>query len=136
MSELPTVIAACNLFAAIFVFAGWLSVKKLGRPDWHERLMLTAIGASAAFLAVYLYYHAQVGSVPYPRHDWTRPIYFIILIPHVILAGVMAPFIALAVWYAYRQRYRSHTRITRWLWVVWLYVSVTGVLVYVMLYRL
>ena len=96
--------------------------------------MLAALATSALFLASYLVYHARVGSVPYPRHDWTRPVYFGILIPHVILAGVMVPFILLAVLHAWRRRFDRHVRITRWVWPVWLFVSVSGVAIYLMLY--
>jgi uncharacterized membrane protein YozB (DUF420 family) len=96
--------------------------------------MLSALVSSALFLASYLIYHAQVGSVPYPHHDWSRPIYFTILIPHVILAAVMTPFIIAAVVFALRGQFERHKRIVRWLWPVWIFVSISGVVVYVMLY--
>jgi uncharacterized membrane protein YozB (DUF420 family) len=96
--------------------------------------MLSALVSSALFLASYLIYHAQVGSVPYPHHDWSRPIYFAILIPHVILAAVMTPFIIAAVVFALRGQFERHKRIVRWLWPVWIFVSISGVVVYVMLY--
>ena len=87
-------------------------------------------------MASYLVYHWHVGSVPYLRHDWTRPLYFVILIPHIILAVTMLPFIAAAVWHGWRGRYRSHVRITRVLWPVWMFVSGSGVTIYFMLYHL
>ena len=95
-----------------------------------------ALLVSAAFLTSYLIYHANVGSTPYPHHDWTRPVYFTILIPHVVLAALMTPFILAAVWYALRGRFDRHVRITRWLWPVWMFVSVSGVVIYWMLYRM
>lgn len=98
--------------------------------------MLTALACSGAFLVSYLIYHADVGSVPYVRMDWTRPVYFAILIPHVILATVMTPFIFLAVRHAIRGRFEQHRRLVRWVYPVWLFVSVSGVMVYWMLYRL
>ncbi len=98
--------------------------------------MLGALVSSGLFLTSYLIYHYEVGSVPYPHHDWTRPIYFAILIPHVILAAVMTPFIIAAVIYAFRNRFDKHKRITRWLWWVWMFVSVSGIVVYLMLYHL
>ena len=87
-------------------------------------------------MASYLFYHWHVGSVPYLRHDWTRPLYFVILIPHIILAVTMLPFIAAAVWHGWRGRYHSHVRITRVLWPVWMFVSGSGVTIYFMLYHL
>ena len=96
--------------------------------------MVSALISSAAFLICYLIYHAQVGSVPYPYYDWTRPVYFIILVPHIILAAIMSPFILLALWFALRNQFEKHRKIVRWLWPVWMYVSVSGVIIYLMLY--
>ena len=98
--------------------------------------MLSALATSILFLTSYLIYHFNVGSVPYPHHDWTRPVYFSILIPHTILATVMTPFIIIAVWRALHEDYEKHKKIVRWVWPVWMFVSVTGVIVYLMLYRL
>ena len=75
-------------------------------------------------------------SMPYPHHDWTRPLYFAVLIPHIILAAVMMPFIIVAVIHALKGRFEKHRRITRWLWWVWMYVSLSGITVYLMLYHL
>lgn len=108
---------------------------KAGRPEVHKRLMLTAIGISALFLMSYLYYHAEVGSVKYPLMNWTRTLYLSILIPHSILAGLMVPFIAAAVTLAFLKRYRAHKAITKWLLPVWLFVSISGVVIYLMLYQ-
>jgi putative membrane protein len=96
--------------------------------------MAAALVTSTIFLASYLVYHAQAGSTPYPHHDWTRPLYFVVLIPHIILAALMVPFILAAVILAWKRRFRAHTRITRWLWPVWMYVSVSGVAIYAMLH--
>jgi uncharacterized membrane protein YozB (DUF420 family) len=98
--------------------------------------MLAALISSALFLTSYLIYHYSVGSVPYPRHDWTRIVYFAILIPHVILAAVMVPFILSAVYFAWKRQFDRHTRVTRRLWPVWVFVSISGIVVYLMLYRL
>ena len=106
------------------------------RPRMHMLAMLAALFTSAVFLCSYLYYHWAVGSVPYPRQDWTRWLYFAVLIPHAILATVMVPFILLSLWHAFRKQFARHARITRWIWPVWMYVSVSGVVVYTMLYRL
>lgn len=133
VTDLPTLNALLNGVATVLLIAGYMAVKR-HRPDIHKKYMIAALVISALFLTSYLVYHAQVGSVPYARYDWTRPVYFAILIPHIILAAVMAPFILLAVWYAFRQEFRKHVRITRWLWPVWLFVSVTGVVIFLMLY--
>ncbi len=101
----------------------------------HKRFMLSALVSSALFLTSYLTYHYSVGSVPYSRHDWTRPLYFAILIPHIVLAAVMAPFILAAVWHAWRQEFDKHKRLTRWIWPVWMFVSISGVIIYFMLYH-
>jgi uncharacterized membrane protein YozB (DUF420 family) len=132
-TDLPSVNAMLNATATCFLFAGWLAIKR-NRRDLHRNLMIGALIASALFLACYLYYHAHAGSVPYQGTGILRPIYFAILIPHIILAALMVPFILAAVWLAFRKRYQAHARITRWLWPVWMYVSVTGVIVYLMLY--
>jgi uncharacterized membrane protein YozB (DUF420 family) len=131
----PTLNAILNAIAACLLLVGFIMIRR-GQRDLHKTFMLTALVASAAFLISYLIYHQQVGSVPYPYQDWTRPLYFAILIPHIILAAVMVPFIILAVVHAYRGRFAKHKRITRWLWWVWMFVSVSGVAIYLMLYRL
>jgi uncharacterized membrane protein YozB (DUF420 family) len=98
--------------------------------------MIAALSVSALFLTCYLIYHAEVGSVPYPYHDWTRPLYFAILVPHVILAVLMVPFILITVWLAWRERFSTHRRLAKFVWPVWLFVSISGVVIYLMLYWL
>ncbi|PWB73666.1 DUF420 domain-containing protein [candidate division GN15 bacterium] len=134
-SLLATVNAFLNMLSAALLLAGYVNIKR-GNRARHKQFMLMALCSSALFLTSYLLYHAKVGSVPYPRHDWTRVLYFAILIPHSLLAAVMVPFIVLAVWYAYKETFDRHTRITRILWPVWMFVSVSGVAVYFMLYHL
>jgi uncharacterized membrane protein YozB (DUF420 family) len=134
VSDLPTVNAALNTLSAILLLFGYINIRRRN-IEQHKRLMLAALVTSAFFLTSYLIYHYQVGSVPYPYHDWTRPVYFTILIPHVILAGVMVPFIIAGVWFAFRQRFDRHRRLMRWVWPVWMFVSVSGVAVYLMLYQ-
>jgi putative membrane protein len=133
--DLPTLNATLNLISAFFLAFGYFFIKQ-GREGAHRRMMIAALISSALFLISYLIYHYAVGSVPYPKQDWTRPVYFIILIPHVILAAAMVPFILMAVWHAWRGAFQKHARITRWLWPVWMFVSVSGVVVYLMLYQL
>lgn len=133
VTDLPTLNAALNLLSAIFLTLGYINIKKQ-RPEVHKKYMIAALISSVCFLTSYLIYHYYVGSVPYPYHDWTRPLYFFILIPHVILAGVQTPFIILAVIHAFRGKFDKHKKIVRWLWPVWMFVSVSGIAVYLMLY--
>jgi len=134
-ADLPGLNAALNGLSGLLLLAGFAAIKN-HRPDIHKKFMLAALVSSAAFLTSYLIYHAQVGSVPYPHFDWTRTLYFIILIPHVILAGLMVPFIVAAVYFALRQQFERHKRLVVWVWPVWMFVSVTGVVIYFMLYQL
>jgi putative membrane protein len=127
--------ASLNFISAILLSFGYINIKR-GRPEIHKKFMIAALVSSALFLTSYSIYHDHVGSVPYLRHDWTRPVYFTILIPHVTLAGLMVPFIIAAVYFALKEQFTKHTRITRWLWPVWMFVSVSGVVVYLMLYHL
>jgi uncharacterized membrane protein YozB (DUF420 family) len=97
--------------------------------------MLAAVGVSALFLASYLYYHALHGATPFPGSGWSRPVYFVILISHTILAAVVAPMVLVTVYLALRGRLANHLRLARWTLPIWLYVSITGVLVYLFLYH-
>jgi len=134
IQNLPTLNACVNACAAICLLAGWISIKK-GKPDIHKRWMVTALIFSIIFLTSYITYHYQTEFVThYQGVGLIRVVYFLILIPHVILAIAIIPFVISAVWFAVKKDFRKHTKITRWLWPVWMYVSVTGVLVYLMLY--
>ncbi len=135
LSFLSTVNAILNAISALWLLLGYVNIKR-GREVTHKRFMLAALATSALFLTSYLVYHYAVGSVPYPHHDWTRPVYFAILIPHVLLAAFMTPFIVVAVRHAFMGRFQMHRRIVRWLWPVWMFVSVSGIAVYLMLYHL
>lgn len=130
---LPIVNALLNGTCMVLLILGRIAVKR-GRSDAHRNWMTAALATSTLFLASYLVYHAQAGSMPYPHHDWTRPVYFVVLIPHILLAALMVPFILAAVILAVKGKVQAHTRITRWLWPVWMYVSVSGVVIYAMLY--
>lgn len=135
LTDLPALNATLNGLATILLLAGFFAIKS-GKQETHKKIMITALCVSAAFLTSYLIYHYNVGSVPYPKHDWTRPLYFAILIPHVLLAGLMTPFIIVAVVHAFRGKFSKHRRLVKWVWPVWMFVSVTGVVVYLMLYQL
>ncbi len=128
-----TLNAFLNALSAGLLLAGRLRIARYDTRG-HKRIMITALTVSAVFLVSYLIYHAQVGSVPYPYHDWTRILYFSILIPHVILAAVMVPFILVGFRWALKETFDKHRRLMRWVWPVWMFVSVSGVVVYAMLY--
>lgn len=135
VDQLPTLNACLNAIATVLLLCGWLAIKRK-RVNMHRSFMVGALLVSGAFLTSYLIYHAHAGSKPFPHHDWTRPIYFSILIPHILLAAVMTPFIVVAVWHAVRGNFEKHVRITIWLWPVWMFVSVSGIVIYWMLYRM
>lgn len=135
ISSLATVNAILNSISAILLIAGYTQIKK-HQPSVHKKFMLSALVVSALFLISYLIYHYYVGSVPYPYFNWTRPIYFVILIPHVLLAGIMTPFVILTAGLALRKKFDTHRRFARWVFPVWLFVSISGVIVYLMLYHL
>ncbi len=131
--ELPTVNATLNLLTTLLLFRGRLLIKNDDK-EAHKKYMIGALISSALFLIFYTIYHANVGSVPYPHHDWTRPVYFSILIPHIILAAIMGPFILLAVYFAVKGKFERHRSIVRYTWPVWVFVSISGILIYLMLY--
>lgn len=135
MNHLATLNALLNAVTTVLLLTGRLRIAR-GDRDGHRRFMIAALVTSALFLISYLVYHAEVGSVPYPYHDWTRPLYFAILIPHVVLAAVQIPFIVRLVWLAYKGSFDRHRRLARFVWPVWMFVSVSGVAVYAMLYLL
>jgi len=134
-ASLPTINAFLNAVSAALLMFGYIKIKQ-GNRAIHKKIMLSSVVSSALFLISYLIYHYQVGSVPYPYHDWTRPVYYIILVPHVILAGVMVPFILAALYFAFRSRFEKHRKIVRWIWPVWMFVSLSGIAIYLMLYKL
>jgi uncharacterized membrane protein YozB (DUF420 family) len=113
---------------------GWLSIKK-GRRETHKRFMLSAVFVSILFLTSYLIYHYNTGSTPYPRHDFTRVIYFSILIPHTILATLVVPLIITNVVFALKGKFARHKKLARWVFPIWMFVSVSGVVIYLMLYH-
>ena len=135
LSAFPALNATLNASSAILLVLGWLLIRS-GRRDAHRAVMLAALLCSAVFLACYLYYHSQVGSVRFQRTGLIRAVYFSILLTHTILAVVILPLIFRTLFLAARGRFEEHKRWARWTFPAWLYVSVTGVSVYWMLYRL
>jgi uncharacterized membrane protein YozB (DUF420 family) len=134
VQDLPAVNATLNGVAAVLLIAGYLLIRAK-RIQLHRRVMLAAFVTSSLFLVSYLTYHAQVGSVRFTRQGLVRPLYFTILITHVTLAAATLPLAILTLTRGLKGRYPKHRAIARWTLPIWLYVSVTGVLVYVLLYQ-
>ena len=135
IADLPALNASLNALASVFLVVGYLLIRS-GRRDAHRRSMLLALTTSALFLVSYVIYHANAGSVPFRGTGVIRIVYFAILIPHVILAATILPLALVTAARGLRGDYGRHVRIARWTLPLWLYVSVTGVIVYLMLYRL
>jgi uncharacterized membrane protein YozB (DUF420 family) len=134
-SIFPPIDATLNGVTAVLLAVGRALVKR-GAVLKHRLTMITAFVTSCAFLACYLYYHFHVGSVRFRGHGWSRPVYFSILISHTVLALIAVPMILTTLFLGLRSNFARHRRIARWTYPVWMYVSVTGVIVYLMLYKL
>ena len=132
--DLPAVNATLNAISGVLLVIAYVFIRKR-QIDRHRRTMIAAFVMSSLFLVCYIIYHAQVGSVRFTRQGIVRPIYFTILITHVTLAAVVPPMAIVTLSRGLKARYGQHRRIARWTFPIWLYVSVTGVLVYVLLYQ-
>jgi uncharacterized membrane protein YozB (DUF420 family) len=133
LTQLPTLNAVLNSASALCLLAGVWLVRR-GRWRAHRGAMLAAVTFSVLFLASYLVYHFQVGSVRYQGVGGLRALYFTILVSHTVLATFVPFIVGLTLWLALRGRIGRHRRLARWTYPVWLYVSVTGVVIYLMLY--
>jgi len=135
VGDLPALNAALNATSAVLLTIGYVLIKQR-RITAHRRVMISAVATSALFLTSYVIYHAQIGSKPFPGTGIARTIYFSILIPHVILAAAVLPMALVTLRRGLIRSDKAHRRIARITLPLWLFVSVTGVVVYVMLYRL
>ncbi|HEY1800460.1 MAG TPA: DUF420 domain-containing protein [Terriglobales bacterium] len=131
----PAINATLNGTSGVLLLIGHSFIKR-GRMAAHRACMIAAVVTSSLFLISYLYYHAHVGSVHFTGHGWTRPVYFTILISHTILAATIVPLVIITLSRALRSKFDKHRAIARWTYPLWLYVSVTGVVIYLMLYKL
>lgn len=131
---LPLLNALLNATCSCFLLAGWWFIRR-GRKRAHRACMISALVTSALFLVSYLTYHYAHGSTPFVGQGFIRPVYFTILLTHTVLAVVIVPLVALTLVRALRERFDAHRRIARWTLPIWLYVSVTGVAVYLLLYQ-
>lgn len=135
VADLPALNATLNATAAVLLATGWVLIKQ-GREKAHKFVMLAAFCTSVLFLTSYLTYHAQVGSVRFTGQGVIRTIYFTILLTHTVLAVVIVPMVLMTLSRALAAKYDRHRAIARWTLPLWMYVSITGVVVYLMLYRL
>ena len=132
--DLPAVNATLNAVSGVLLLVAYGFVRAR-RIEQHRRTMIAAFVTSSLFLVCYIIYHAQVGSVRFTRQGFVRPLYFTILITHVVLAAVVLPLAIVTLSRGLKGKYPQHRKIARWTLPIWLYVSVTGVLVYVLLYQ-
>ena len=135
VTDLPAVNASLNAISTVLLLTGYVFIRR-GERQKHKACMIAALVTSTLFLTSYVIYHAQVGSVPFKGTGWIRTVYFAVLIPHVILAAAIVPPVLITVSRALSAKYDRHRRIARWTLPVWLYVSITGVIVYLMLYQM
>lgn len=135
ISDLPTLNAILNSISAILLTLGYAFIRQ-NKRDAHRACMISAFVTSTLFLVSYLFYHYHHGSTPFQGQGIVRYVYFTILLTHTVLAAAIVPMIFLTFFRAFKQRFDLHRRIARWTLPFWLYVSVTGVLVYLMLYHL
>lgn len=134
-NDLSTVNALLNFTSFVLLILGYRHIKA-GRREQHKKFMISAVVCSVLFLVSYLTYHAEVGSVKFQGEGWSRPIYFTILISHTILATVVAPMIILTLIRGLKGKFDLHKKIAKKTFPIWVYVSVTGVIVYLMLYHI
>ena len=134
LSFLPPLNATLNATSALLLIAGYLFIRRR-RILAHKVCMIAAFLVSTVFLISYVIYHSQVGSIPYHGTGWLRALYFGILIPHIILAAVTVPLAVVTILRAWHEQFAKHRRLARWTLPLWLFVSVSGVTVYWMLYH-
>ena len=135
IADLPALNATLNATAAVCLTTGYVLIRR-GKRLLHERCMLAALTASALFLTSYVVYHWNTGSRPFPGSGAVAAVYFTVLITHVFLAITILPLALITTARGLRSQYDRHVRIARWTLPIWLYVSVTGVIIYLMLYKL
>jgi uncharacterized membrane protein YozB (DUF420 family) len=135
LTSLPLLNAVLNGISAVLLGSGYVAIRRR-KVSWHKVCMLSACATSTLFLVSYLTYHYHVGSRPFPGQGNIRIVYFIILISHTILATVIVPLVLITLYRALRGQWSRHSRLARWTLPLWFYVSLTGVIIYVMLYQL
>ena len=132
VSQLPALNALLNSASTLFILSGFIAIKKK-KYMTHMKLMLTAFITSSLFLISYLVYHNFVGHTPFPGEGWIRPLYFTILISHIILSAFVIPLVLTSYYFAFSGKFKTHRKISMWTFPIWLYVSVTGVVIFFIL---
>lgn len=135
ISDLPAVNACFNALSTVFLTLGFAFIRK-GRKEAHRNCMVTALCTSTLFLIGYLTYHFNAPGLTRFPENWFRPVYLGILLTHTLLAMAVLPLVIVTVVFALRGKFESHKKIARWTWPIWMYVSVTGVLIYLLLYQI
>ena len=135
LSTWPLLNAVLNGTSALLLSSGFIAIRRR-RIAVHKACMLTACATSVLFLVSYLLYHYQVGSTAFTGQGAIRAVYFTVLISHTVLAVVIVPLVIMTLYRAWREQWPRHRRLARWTFPLWLYVSVTGVVIYIMLYQL
>ena len=135
LSDLPPINAGLNSLSTIFLTLGFIFIRQK-KIEAHRNCMIAAFCTSTLFLAGYLVYHYFAGRTTFKDPQWFRPIYLAILLTHTVLAVVIVPLIFVTLSRALKARYELHKKIARWTWPIWMYVSVTGVLIYFLLYQI
>ena len=134
LAYMPPFQALMNTFAALLLMLGYYFIRG-GRRIAHRNTMIGTLAVSAIFLLSYVTYHAKVGYMPFAGQGWIRPIYFTLLFSHIVLAVIIVPLVLVTVWFAARGNFRRHPQVARWTLPVWLYVSVSGVIVYLLAFH-
>jgi len=134
-SVIPSILVTLNVLSASLVSIGYINIRK-GNKTFHKACMIGAVTVSAIFMIIYLYYHATVGFIPFAGEGNIRYVYFPLLTSHVILAALVLPMVLTSAGLALMGKFPKHKRIARWTVPVWLYVSITGIIIYVMSYHI
>ena len=135
LSDLPPINACLNSLSTVFLTLGYIFIRQK-KITLHRNCMIAAFCTSTIFLACYLVYHFNIGRTTFKNPQWFRPIYLCLLLTHTVLAVVIVPLILMTLNRAVKARYELHKKIARWTWPLWMYVSVTGVLIYFLLYQI
>lgn len=130
--QLPALNAFLNSISTLLILSGYVAIRKK-KYKLHMKFMLTAFITSGLFLISYLVYHHYVGDTPFPGQGWIRPVYFTILISHIILSAFVVPLVLTSYYFAFSGKFKTHRKVSRWTFPIWLYVSVTGVVIFFLL---
>ena len=135
INDLPAINATLNGLSAVMLAAGFYFIKK-GNRRAHQKCMIGAFSTSVVFLICYLTYHYTAGHTSFKNPDWFRPIYLTLLFTHVVLAVAIVPLILKSIYHAAKGDFEKHKKVAKWTWPLWMYVSVTGVVIYLLLYQI